>query len=122
MQLLHLGLDRRVGRRDLEHSAGAGHGPDASGRQESKPEFGACCLKPAGESKGQTAASRFEPHVARARAAPLLQSGFSSCLGGDGSLPLTDPIARSFLVASSPLLDPRSTVIGRLDGGFVPWQ
>ena len=41
---------------------------------------------------------------------------------GDGSLPLTDPIARSFLVASSPLLDPRSTVIGRLDGGFVPWQ
>lgn len=34
----------------------------------------------------------------------------------------TDLIARSFLVASSPLLDPRSTVIGRLDGGFVPWQ
>ena len=57
-----------------------------------------------------------------ARAAPLLQAGFSSCLGGDGSLPLTDPIARSFLVASSPLLDPRSTVNGRLDGGFVPWH
>jgi hypothetical protein len=79
-------------------------------------------LEPAGESKGQMAASRFELLVVRARAAPLLQAGFSSCLGGDGSLPLTDPIARSFLVASSPLLDPRSTVNGRLDGGFVPWH
>ena len=34
----------------------------------------------------------------------------------------TDLIARSFLVASSPLLGPRSTDYGRLDGGLVPWH
>ena len=80
-----------------------------------------CRLEPAGQNRGQAAAARFSCTL-RARAAPLPQVGFSSCLGGDGSLPLTDPIARSFLVASSPLLDPRSTAIGRLGGGFVPWR
>jgi len=35
---------------------------------------------------------------------------------------MTDPIARSFLDASSPLLGPRSTDCGRLDGGLVPWH
>ncbi len=42
MQMPHLWVARRAGRRNLEHSAGAGRGPDASSRQESELEFGAC--------------------------------------------------------------------------------
>jgi hypothetical protein len=42
MQLPHLRIARRAGRRDLEHSARAGRGPDASDRQENELEFGAC--------------------------------------------------------------------------------
>jgi hypothetical protein len=56
----------------------------------------------------------------RARAVPARsQADFSF-----RSFLLTDPIEKSFLVASSPSLCPRSTNCGCLDGGFVPrqWQ
>ena len=56
------------------------------------------------------------PRAEAARAPHLHpQAGYRE---GEGSLPFgTDLIARSFLVASSPLLGPRSTDCGRLDGG-----
>ena len=41
------------------------------------------------------------------RACRVSKGGFSSCLGGDGSLPIANPRERSFLVASSPLWIPK---------------
>ena len=59
-------------------------------------------------------ALRRAPHCrssARGQTGPPLRAAkFSSCLGGDGSFE-ADPIARSFLIASSPLLGPRSIVL-----------